>query len=116
MLFILLILYGVLACYYVMREKIKLSQAFLPLLAFAILSSVALGQNYTQSLISEVNDGIGVSNFLARFILGDDGWSTALFLEQFELYIWISLVLIVIYFVAVLVEKSTGKEAYNKKD
>lgn len=82
-----------------------MSQAIIPMIAFAILSSIALSQNYTVSLIPEANDGIGISNFLAAFLLPQDGWSTEMFLSKFELYLGISIALIILYFVFVIVEK-----------
>ncbi|NEU32142.1 hypothetical protein GN156_15415 [bacterium LRH843] len=74
------------------------------MIAFAILSSVALGQNYTLSLIPEANDGIGISNFLAAFLLPSDGWTKEIFLSKFELYLGISLASIVLYFILIIVE------------
>ena len=73
---------------------------------------MSLGLNHTVSLISEANDGIGISNFLAKFLLPAEGWTKELFLSKFELYLVISLVLIILYFIFVLVEtvKSDVKE------
>ncbi|MEK3885576.1 hypothetical protein [Paenibacillus sp. PL2-23] len=51
---------------------------------FSLLALVCLSQNYTQSLIPLVNDGIGVSNRVAYWILGEDGWSQAMFRRAFE--------------------------------
>lgn len=66
MVFIILIAYGVAAGWVLIaKKKMKISQVFLPLMAFAIVSSVALGQNDTESLIPEASDGIGIFNFLA---------------------------------------------------
>jgi hypothetical protein len=103
MVFIIL-LYGIIAGIFISKRKMKMSQAVIPMIAFAILSSVALGQNYTNSLIPEVNDGIGISNFLARFLLPEDGWTKELFLSKFELYLGISIGLILVYFLLVIVE------------
>lgn len=103
MVFILL-LYGTIAGLFISKRKMKMSQAVIPMIAFAILSSVALGQNYTKSLIPEVNDGIGISNFLATFLLPEDGWTKEMFLSKFELYLGISIVLILLYFLLVIVE------------
>jgi len=99
MIYILLALYGLIAGVFIVKKKMRMSQALIPMIAFSILSSVALGQNYTQSLISEVNDGIGISNFLARFLLPDDYWTQEMFLTRFELFIGISLGLILLYFI-----------------
>lgn len=51
---ILFIIYGLVSWCVVAKTKIKISQALLPLIAFTIISSVALNQNYTMSLIPEV--------------------------------------------------------------
>ncbi|MEH7254829.1 hypothetical protein V7111_22225 [Neobacillus niacini] len=103
MVFILL-LYGIIAGVFISKRKMKMSQAVIPMIAFAILSSVALGQNYTTSLIPEVNDGIGISNFLAAFLLPEAGWTKEMFLSKFELYLGISIAFIFIYFLLVIVE------------
>lgn len=103
MVFIIL-LYGIIAGIVISKRKMKMSQAVIPMIALAILSSVALGQNYTQSLISEVNDGIGISNFLAKFLLSEDGWTKEMFLSKFELYLGISIAFILLYFLLVIVE------------
>lgn len=105
MLFGILVVYGIIAGVFISKKKMKMSQATIPLIAFAILSSVALGQNYTASLISEANDGIGISNFLAKFLLPDDQWTKEMFLSRFELYLSISIVLIILYFIIVIVER-----------
>ena len=111
MVFILLVLYGIIAGYFISKRRMRMSQSIIPMLAFSILASVALAQNYSQSLIPGVYDGIGISNFLAAFLLPDDYWSKEMFLETFELYLGISIVLILIYFICVIVEKikSSGK-------
>ena len=105
MIFVILVLYGIIAGFFISKRKMKMSQAVIPMIAFAILSCVALGQNYTVSLISEANDGIGISNFLAKFLLPSEGWTKELFLSKFELYLGISIVLIILYFIFVIVEK-----------
>ena len=103
MVFIIL-LYGTIAGVFISKRKMKMSQAVIPMIAFAILSSVALGQNYTKSLIPEVNDGIGISNFLAAFLLPEDGWTKEMFLSKFELYLGVSIAFILFYFLLVIVE------------
>lgn len=105
MIFIILILYGIIAGIFISKKKIKMSQAILPMISFAILSSVALGQNYTASLIPEANDGIGITNFLAKFLLPDDYWTKEMFLSKFELYLGLSIALTVLYFILVVVEQ-----------
>ena len=105
MILILLVLYVIIAGVFILKKKIKLSQAVIPMITFAILSSVALGQNYTASLIPEANDGLGISNFLAKFLLPDDYWTKEMFLSRFELYLAISIALILLYFIFVIVER-----------
>ena len=105
MIFAILVFYGMIACFFISKGKMKMSQAVIPMIAFAILSSVALGQNYTVSLIPEANDGIAISNFLARFLLPNEGWTKEMFLARFELYLGISIALILLYFIFVVVER-----------
>ena len=105
MIFVILVVYGIIGGFFISKRKMKMSQAVIPMIAFAILSCVALGQNHTVSLISEANDGIGISNFLAKFLLPAEGWTKELFLSKFELYLGISIVLIILYFIFVIVEK-----------
>ena len=105
MIFVILVLYGFIAGFLISKRKIKSSQAVIPMMAFAILSCVALGHNHTVSLISEANDGIGISNFLAKLLLPGEGWTKELFLSTFELYLGISIVLIILYFILAFVEK-----------
>ena len=105
MIFVILVLYGIIAGFFISKRNMKMSQATIPMISFAILSSVALGQNYTNSLIPEVNGGIGISNFLAALLLPADGWTKEIFLSKFELYLGISIAFILLYFVFVIVEK-----------
>lgn len=102
MIFIILILYGMIAGIFISKKKIKMSQAILPIISF---SSVALGQNYTESLIPEANDGIGITNFLAKFLLPDNYWTKEMFLSKFELYLGISIALTLLNFILVVVEQ-----------
>ena len=83
MIFVILVLYAIIALLFISKKKMKVSQAVIPMIAFSILSSVALGQNYTASLIPGANDGIGISNFLAKFLLPDDYWTKEMFLSRF---------------------------------
>ncbi|MFB9329453.1 hypothetical protein ACFFSY_26240 [Paenibacillus aurantiacus] len=68
----------------------------------ALLAVACLAQNYTQSLIPEANDGIGISNPVAYWIIGEDGWSQSLFAAAFRMSIYWTVALIALYpFVAV---------------
>ena len=105
MIFVILVLYAIIALLFISKKKMKVSQAVIPMIAFSILSSIALGQNYTVSLIPKANDGIGISNFLAKFLLPDNYWTKEMFLSRFDLYLGISIVLILLYFIFVVVER-----------
>ncbi|MFC4411610.1 hypothetical protein ACFOZY_14375 [Chungangia koreensis] len=109
MVLILLILYGIITGIFISKRKMKISQAVIPMMAFTILSSVALGQNYTVSLIPEANDGIGISNFFAAFLLPENGWTSEMFLAKYELYLGISIALILLYFTLVIVDMTNSK-------
>lgn len=103
MLFLIILLYFIIIVFLIIKNSIKISTALLPLLFFSILSNVALSQNYTQSLLSEANDGIGVSNFLSSFILPDDYWSQELFHSNYELTTILSLLLLIVYILTIFV-------------
>ncbi|KQL34367.1 hypothetical protein [Psychrobacillus sp. FJAT-21963] len=104
MLFLIILLYCIIVVFLIIKNSIKISTALLPLLFFSILSNVTLSQNYTQSLLSEANDGIGVSNFLSSFILPDDYWSQELFHSSYELTTNLSLLLLIVYILTIVVE------------
>lgn len=104
MIFLVLIGYGLLAGAFVAKRKIKMSQAVIPLLAFALVATIALGQNYTVSVVADLNDGIGITNFLAAFLLPSKGWTSALFLARFEQYLILSLAMIIFYIVALVLD------------
>jgi hypothetical protein len=78
--------------------------------ALSILAVISLAQNYTHSLIPGANDGIGISNRLAYWIIGEDGWSQEEFKNSFERSTYISLFLIAAYPIVLLIEsKSKSK-------
>lgn len=89
---------------FALQKKVKFSTALLPLLLFSIVANVALGQNYTQSLIPEANDGMGISNILAYFLIGDDRWSHELFLSRYEISTNITIVLLIVYSLILILE------------
>lgn len=104
MLFLIILLYFIIIVFFIIKNSMKISTALLPLLFFSILSNVALSQNYSQSLLSEANDGIAVSNFLSSFILPDDYWSQELFHSSYELTTNLSLLLLIVYILTIVVE------------
>lgn len=80
----------------------------------SLLALVCLAQNYTQSLIPEVNDGIGISNQVAYWIIGEDRWSIDLFRKSFEQSIYFTLFLLVIYPLVHVVELKLIKKEITR--
>ena len=87
------------------NKTIKFSSSILILLLFSIITNVALAQNYTQSLIPEANDGLGISNLLSYMIIGDDRWSQELFQSTYNDSTIISIVLLIVYLLTLVLEK-----------
>lgn len=79
--------------------------------AISILAAISLGQNYTQSLIPEANDGMGISNHLAYWIIGEDGWSKELFRASFEQSLYITLLLIIAYPIVLIAETKWNRKS-----
>ncbi|WP_342430326.1 hypothetical protein [Neobacillus sp. FSL H8-0543] len=80
-------------------------------IALSILATISLAQNYTQSLIPEANDGIGISNKMAYWIIGEDGWSQEMFKNMFEQSVYISLLLIAAYPIVLIIESKFDRKA-----
>ncbi|OYD59843.1 hypothetical protein CGZ90_06215 [Fictibacillus aquaticus] len=73
-------------------------------IALAVLSVLSLSQNYTQSLIPEANDGIGISNILAYWIIGETQWTQEMFKSFYDQSTYLALLLILLYPVVLLAE------------
>lgn len=82
----------------------------------SLLAAVCLAQNYTQSLIPEVNDGIGISNQVAYWIIGEDGWTKEMFRKSFEQSVYFTLLLLVAYPLVLIVESKSIKKASIRAD
>lgn len=78
--------------------------------ALSIVSGVSLAQNYTHSLIPKANDGISVSNQVAYWIIGEDGWSQENFKSIFEQSVYLTLLLIAAYPLVLLIESKFSKK------
>ena len=98
-------LYIIIGLYLAIQKKLKFSAVLLPLLLFSILVNVALAQNYTQSLIPEANDGLGISNMLAYFLIGEDDWSQELYRSSYNFSTNTSIVLLISYTLLIFSEK-----------
>lgn len=81
----------------------------------SLLAAICLAQNYTQSLIPnpEVNDGIAISNRVAYWIIGEDGWSIEIFRNSFNQSISLTLCLLTAYPFVLVVESKFIKKATN---
>jgi len=55
-----------------------------------LVVNIALAQNYSASL-ADSNDGIGISNGLAYFLIGEDNWSVAMFKRHYTISTWLTL-------------------------
>ncbi|WP_419875225.1 hypothetical protein [Candidatus Pristimantibacillus sp. PTI5] len=90
------------------------SKGFFLAIVLSIVAVICLAQNYTQNLIPEVNDGIGASNKVAYWILGEDGWSKETFRDAFEKSIYLTLFLIIAYPVVLAVESKLKKKVTSR--
>ena len=79
-------------------------------ISLSIMATISLGQNYTQSLIPEANDGLGISNKLAYWIIGEDGWSPQVFRNVFNFSLYVSLILILAYPIVLVFESKLAKK------
>lgn len=104
---IVLILWGIYI--FVMKKKLDeeflISKALIPLIMICFLSTICLGINYVSSAIPSINDGIGIHNFLAGLIIGEDNWSIELFKKYFNFSVYINVILIFIYSLGTLFKK-----------
>lgn len=80
-------------------------------IALSLLANICLAQNYTQSLIPEANDGIGISNQIAYWIIGDDRWTHELFKNSFEQSVYFTFLLMVVYLLVLVMESTTRRKA-----
>ncbi|MDF2946536.1 MAG: hypothetical protein K0S51_1215 [Bacillales bacterium] len=107
MLFVVGILAFISASVFIMKKRNVISPfskgAFLALFV-SLLATICLGQNYTESLIPEIHDGIGISNQLAYWIIGERTWSVELFKQYFDNSIYLNLFLIFIYPLVLILE------------
>lgn len=97
-------LYVCLAVYLMKKYGLKASQVIVPLLFFVVICTISLSQNYTLSLLPG-NDGIGISNFLAKLILPDNSWTHAMFESYFTTYLAFSIALVVVYVISFVIDR-----------
>jgi hypothetical protein len=87
----------------------RLSLGLIIAVLLSLIANIGLAQNYTQSLIPEATDGIGISNFVADVIIVSDSWSTALFKSYFENSLIITLVLIGMLIISLIFQKKKDR-------
>lgn len=80
-----------------LKEKFRLFNALLPLVLLSLIVSISLGINYVASAVPSINDGIGIHNFLAYWIIGEDNWSEGLFKSYFNYSLITSIFLLFAY-------------------
>lgn len=85
------------------------SKGILLAIFLSVAAVICLAQNYTQSLIPEANDGIGISNQAAYWIIGQDNWSKETFQNSFENSIYLTFFLIIAYPLVLVVESKLRK-------
>lgn len=91
-----------------LRKKLKVKYAIsisiLVLLQLSFIGNIALLDNYLHNLIPNINDGIGISNPIAYLMIGEDNRTVELFRHYFEMSLYISVILIVMFLCSVTYE------------
>lgn len=77
-----------------MKVPYPLSKGAAIATALSLLALISLVHNLVVSFIPEANDGIGISNIIAYWIIGEDEWSTAKFQQATIHAMYISFALI----------------------
>lgn len=61
------------------KKDFRFSEALLPLILINLVVTIALGVN----AVAPSYDGISINNFIAYWVIGEDGWSRELFYNYF---------------------------------
>jgi len=102
-----------------LTDNFKFSKTMLVLALLSITANISLAQNYTHSLVPGVNDGIGISNRIAYWIITDDNWGNRWSVELFKMFYdrsSILLLLVIILFVLSLVVETRFDKSLTKRD
>jgi hypothetical protein len=75
------------------------------LILLALVANICLLQNYSQSVMPELNDGIGISNEISRLIIREGYWTVVLYKKYFDVSIFITIALVILLIVSLLLEK-----------
>ncbi|QGG58583.1 hypothetical protein GE073_04270 [Paenibacillus sp. B01] len=79
-------------------------------LLLCFLATICLAQNYTHNLIPGASDGIAPSNFVARWVFGEDGWTMQKFRSSFEFSTTLAVLFLLAYPVVVAIESKWAKK------
>lgn len=110
---LLVLILNVVFCFILWRKSdpLKLTKPLLVTLLISLISNVSLAQNYTHSLIPGANDGIGISNFLAYWIITDETtWSVQLFKFFYTASTIISTALVILLVFVFLFEREHSSD------
>ena len=86
-------------------KEFTISKSLIPLILICFISTICLGVNYVASAVPSLNDGIGIHNFISRWIIGENNWSVQLFKTYFNLSVYVSLFITLIYSLLTLLKK-----------
>jgi len=86
-------------------KELMISKSLIPLIQICLISTICLGVNYVASAVPSINDGIGIHNFLAGWIIGEGDWTVQLFKSYFNNSVYLSLFLVFIYSILTLLKK-----------
>jgi hypothetical protein len=114
MLFLLICVIAAVIIAVILHKKLKLHFSFsivlLGLFGLSTVSAVCLSQNYTQSLVPGINDGIGISNPIAYLIIGERQWSSILFKEYFDMSVYLTLIFLILLIASIIIESIRAKK------
>ncbi|MBA2877504.1 phosphoglycerol transferase MdoB-like AlkP superfamily enzyme [Anoxybacillus kamchatkensis] len=78
----------------------------------SVVCSISLALNYYQSLKPNT-EGIGISNVVAYWLLGDDAWAPAwtiqLFKKAYSISLWITLILLGFLIILLFMKRKQNK-------
>ncbi|MCU6709513.1 hypothetical protein M6D81_12450 [Paenibacillus sp. J5C_2022] len=78
-----------------------------------VTASICLAQNYTESLIPGIQDGIGIANPFTYLIIGEDGWSVQTFRSYFHGAVIATLALVAAYPLIIVLESRKKQRSHS---
>lgn len=96
----------------VSRKPTRWSKGILVIFLFSLFINAALSQNYVASLIPD-EEGIGILNPLAYWVIGEDNWAhrwtPQLFRSVYDASTLVSVSLLFLYAVLLVIEEKTAR-------